>query len=283
MRLLVFGKTGQIAKELSRHCPSDIAVRHLDRAEADLSDPGMCRDAVLAADADAVINLAAYTLVDQAEVDEKAATIINAEAPGVVAEACAEVGIPLLHMSTDYVFDGSGSNPFAPNHMTSPLSAYGRSKLAGEEAIRASGARHLILRTSWVFSAHGQNFLTTMQALGKSHDVINVVADQIGGPTPAQDIAKALFVAARAMVDGHKGGTHHFAGLPDTSWADFARVIMKEADLTYEVRDIASSEYQGTVIRPLNSRLDCTSFTQAFGVNRPDWRFALNEIIAEQK
>jgi dTDP-4-dehydrorhamnose reductase len=282
MRILIFGKTGQVATELARNCPAGISCRFLARTDADLADPTQCEAVVLAADADAVINAAAFTAVDAAQTDEQTATIINGQAPGAMARACAQKGIPFLHVSTDYVFDGSGTAPFAPDHTTRPLSAYGRSKLAGEDEIRNSGARHLIMRTSWVFSAHGQNFFKTMQRLGKSRETINVVADQIGGPTAAHDIAKALFIATKSMVDGHKGGTHHFSGQPNTSWADFARAIMKGSGLPCKVRDIPSSDFPSVSNRPPNSRLDCNSLTKLFKISQPDWRQSLREILTEQ-
>jgi dTDP-4-dehydrorhamnose reductase len=282
MRILIFGKTGQVATELARNCPTDISCRFLPRAEADLSAPEQCKDAVLAAEADVVINAAAFTAVDAAETDEKTATIVNGQAPGAIATACAQKGIPFLHISTDYVFDGSGTSPFAPDHATAPLSAYGRSKLAGENAIRMSDARHLILRTSWVFSAHGQNFFKTMQRLGASHETISVVADQVGGPTAAHEIAKALFSAATSMAKGHNGGTYHFSGHPNVSWAGFARVIMKSSGLHCRVHDIPSSEFPSIANRPLNSRLDCSSLTEMYKIGQPDWRQSLNEILADQ-
>lgn len=279
MKLLVFGKTGQVARELARHCPPDCSIRFLDRHQADLSDPAACKDAIMQADVDAVINAAAWTAVDDAEPHEELATVVNGAAPGEMAAACAQKYTPFIHISTDYVFDGTGSMPFTPDHPTGPLSAYGRSKLAGETAIRATDAHHLILRTSWVFSGHGRNFVTTMLRLGLERDALDVVSDQIGGPTPASDIARALFAVARNMVAGKPGGTHHFSGAPDVSWATFARQIMTEAALDCTVRNIASSEYPTAAPRPLNSRLDCRSFSRAFGIDQPDWRLALKEII----
>jgi dTDP-4-dehydrorhamnose reductase len=189
--------------------------------------------------------------------------------------------VPFLHVSTDYVFDGKGDAPFSADHPTAPVNAYGRSKLAGEVAIRASDARHLILRTSWVVSAHGQNFVKAMLRLGADRASLNVVADQIGGPTPAAAIADALFSAATALCDKADGGTQHFAGSPDTSWADFARAIMAEAGLPCTIQDIQSSAYPTPAARPMNSRLDCSSLTQIFGIPRPDWRQGLSDIIKE--
>jgi dTDP-4-dehydrorhamnose reductase len=161
------------------------------------------------------------------------------------------------------------------------LGAYGRSKLAGEQGVRAAAGPHLILRTSWVVSAHGANFVKTMLRLGAERESLNVVADQIGGPTPAAAIANALLTAAKAMSQGAQGGTHHFSGSPDTSWADFARAIMATANLPCQIRDIPSSEYPTPAKRPLNSRLDCSALTSAFGIPRPDWREGLKAIVKE--
>lgn len=281
MKVLVFGQTGQVARELARRMPPDVTARFLGRDLANLSDPPACAAAVLATDANVVINAAAWTAVDQAETEETAATMVNADAPGAMAQACAARGLPFVHISTDYVFDGSGDAAFAVNHPTAPLGAYGRSKLAGEKAVRASGARHVILRTSWVVSAHGVNFVKTMLRLGATRDSLNVVADQIGGPTPAADIADALYLIARALHHGAPGGTQHFAGAPDTSWAEFAREIMKRAGLACAVQDIPSADYPTPAKRPMNSRLNCTALAQDFAILRPDWRMGLDQILQE--
>ena len=231
MKLLVFGQSGQVARELARRLPADMTATFLGRDRSDLSDPAACGAAIAAHQADAVINAAAWTAVDKAESEEAAALVINGDAPGAMARACVAKGMPFLHISTDYVFDGKGTAPFTPADPVAPQNAYGRSKLAGEIAVRDSGARHVILRTSWVVSAHGANFVKTMLRLGAERDSLNVVADQIGAPTPAAAIAQALLTAARALQDGAAGGTYHFAGAPDTSWADFARAIMAGAGL----------------------------------------------------
>lgn len=281
MRLLVFGKTGQVAQELARRAPDDIAARFLSRDEADLSDPDACARMISQADFDAVINAAAWTAVDKAEAEESAATVVNGLTPGAMARACAAADLPFIHISTDYVFDGTGDVPFAPDHPTNPISAYGRTKLAGEEQIRSSGARHLILRTSWVVSAHGANFIKTMLRLGAERDALNVVADQIGGPTPAASIADALYSVAHQMLGRHSGGTYHFSGAPDASWADFARAIMTEAGLSCDITDIPTTDYPTPAQRPLNSRLDCSTLKRDFGIERPDWRHGLTYILRD--
>ena len=278
MRLLIFGKTGQVARELQRLAPD---ATFMGRNEADLLNPAACARAITATDASAVINAAAWTAVDKAETEEAAATVVNGEAPAAMARAAAAKGIPFLHISTDYVFDGAGDQPFTPDYHTAPQNAYGRSKLAGEQGVRAAGGPHLILRTSWVVSAHGANFVKTMLRLGAERETLNVVADQIGGPTPAAAIADALLTAAKSMIQGAPGGTHHFSGSPDTSWAGFARAIMTEANLPCQINDIPTTEYPTPAKRPLNSRLDCSAFTSAFGIPRPDWRLGLKAIVKE--
>ena len=281
MKLLVFGQTGQVAQELARRVPPGVQAVFLSREQADLANPAACAAVIMAADVAAVINAAAWTAVDKAEADEADATVVNGDAPAAMARACAARGLPFVHISSDYVFDGAGDQPFGVDHPTGPLGAYGRSKLAGEIGVRAAGGPHVILRTSWVFSAQGANFVKTMLRLGADHDSLNVVADQIGGPTPAAAIADAVFVAARAMVGGAVGGTYHFAGAPDVSWAGFARQIMQRAGLACAVTDIPTEAYPTPAKRPLNSRLDCNSFQRDFGVMRPDWRAGLGDIIQE--
>ena len=264
---------------MARRLPKGVSAQFLSRDQADLFDPAACAAAI--GGCDAVINAAAYTAVDKAEADEAAALVVNATAPTAIAARCAALDIPFLHLSTDYVFDGAGTLPFATNHPTGPRNAYGRTKLAGEQGIRAASGRHVILRTSWVVSAHGNNFVKTMLRLGGTRDSLTVVADQIGGPTPAADIADALLVAAKAMVDGAHGGTHHFAGAPDVSWAGFARTIMAQAGLVCQITNISTSAYPTPAARPLNSRLDCSAFEAEFGVKRPDLRLGLAAILQE--
>lgn len=275
--ILVFGRTGQVASELQRLAD----VTALGRDQADLADPTACAAAIRALRPEAVINAAAWTAVDKAEAEEAAATVINADAPGAMARECAALSIPFVHLSTDYVFDGSGTNPWKPDDPTGPLGAYGRSKLKGEEAVRAAGGTHVILRTSWVFSAHGANFVKTMLRLGAERPSLRVVADQVGRPTPATDIAAAcLTIAARLQDDPALSGTHHFSGAPDVSWADFARAIIAGAGLAAEVEDITTTDYPTPARRPGNSRLDCTALERDFGITRPDWRKGLAEVLA---
>lgn len=276
--LLVFGSTGQVATELKHLAPGAI---FLGRDRADLTDPAACVAAICTHLPGAVINAAAWTAVDKAESEEEAATLVNGTAPAAMARACADLGIPFVQISTDYVFDGEGTAPFAPNHPTVPLGAYGRSKLAGEEGVRAAGGTHAILRTSWVFSAHGNNFLKTMLRLGRERVSLTVVADQIGGPTPARAIAEAcLTIVEQLLADSTKTGTYHFSGAPDASWADFAREIMAQAGLTCTVTDIPTSAYPTPAKRPANSRMDCGSLV-TFGLSRPDWKAATQDTLKE--
>lgn len=280
MTVLVFGRTGQVATELARQ--ADVVA--LGRDRADLSDPEACAAAIRAHRPEAVINAAAYTAVDRAEEEEDLATRINGVAPAAMAGACADLGIPFVHISTDYVFDGAGEAPWRPDAPTAPLGAYGRSKLAGEEGVRAAEGAHVILRTSWVVSAHGANFVKTMLRVGPQRGSLRVVDDQWGGPTPAADIAAAcLKIATDLAADPVRTGTYHFSGAPDTTWARFARAIFEAADLDVAVEAIPSSEYPTAARRPLNSRLDCTSTALAFGLDRPDWSKGLAAIISDLK
>lgn len=278
MTILVFGKTGQLAQELAVYD----GVICLGRDQADLSHPAACAAAIRQAAPQAVINAAAYTAVDKAEEEEALANVINGAAPGAMAAACAETGIPFVTVSTDYVFDGSGEAPWQPGDATAPLNAYGRSKLAGEEMVRAAGGAYAILRTSWVVSAHGTNFVKTMLRLGKERERLTIVADQTGAPTPARDIAAACLEIARQLAeDPGKSGTYHFAGQPETSWADFARGIFARARVDCAVEDIPTSAYPTPAARPLNSRLGCTSLETVFNIPQPDWRPGLDQILKD--
>ena len=279
MDLLVFGQSGQVAQELARLAPQ---ARFLARAEADLSDPEACAAAIRASGCAAVLNAAAHTAVDRAESEPELAHRINAEAPAAMARACADLGLPFLSISTDYVFDGSGARPWAETDPTGPLGVYGASKLAGERGIASAGGQWAVLRTSWVFSAHGANFVRTMLRLGRERDELRVVADQHGGPTPAESIARACLTMLEAMrADPAKGGLYHFAGTPDTTWADFARAIMAGAGLGCRIIDIPTSDYPTPARRPANSRLDCAAILRDFGISRPDWQAGLAKVLQE--
>lgn len=278
MKLLVFGRTGQVATELQRLAPS---ATFLGRDTADLTDPAACAAHITNGTWDAVINAAAYTAVDKAETDEETALAVNGAAPTALARACATARIPFVHISTDYVFDGSGTAPMRPTDTTGPLGAYGRTKLAGEQGVTAAGGPHAILRTSWVFSAHGGNFVKTMLRLGAERDALTIVADQVGGPTPAADIAAACLTLAQSLADGKPSGTYHFAGGPDVSWADFARAIFERAPLDCTVTDIPTTAFPTPAARPANSRLECSDITRDHGIPRPDWHNGLDRVLTK--
>lgn len=277
MTILVFGKTGQVATELQRR--ADVIA--LGRDQADLSDPEACAAAIREHKPTAVINAAAYTAVDKAETDEDMALAVNGLAPKSMAEACSDLGIPLVHISTDYVFNGSGTRPWTPEDTPAPLGAYGRTKRAGEDYIQAANGVYAILRTSWVFSAHGNNFVKTMLRLGADRDALSIVADQIGGPTSAADIAEAcLSIADQLITHPERRGLYHFAGAPNVSWADFAREIFRQAQLTVDVTDIPSSEFPTPAQRPENSRMDCSTLNN-FGMSNPQWEQSLALVLKE--
>lgn len=280
MRLLVFGETGQVARELIRRAPADVHITTLNRDRADLMDPDACAAAVRESEVDAIINAAAWTAVDLAETEEAAATVVNGDAPTVMAGAAVERGVPFLHISTDYVFDGAGNTPFAPDHTTDPIGAYGRSKLKGEEGIRSFGGAHLILRTSWVFSAHGSNFVKTMLRLGADRDSLTVVADQIGVP-PRRCYRRRP--NQRRTRDGGRSPRRHasLCGCPGYQLGGFRPRNFKETGLSCCVSNVSSRDYPSPVRRPLNSRLDCSSFSAAFSIERPDWRAGLSDIFKD--
>ena len=281
MKILMFGQTGQVATEILRRA-GDVEVEALNRAAADQTDPAACAALVAATDADIILNAAAYTAVDKAEEDEATAAIVNGETPTALAHAAAARAIPFLHVSTDYVFDGSGETPWREDDKTAPLGAYGWTKLAGETGVTAAGGPHAILRTSWVFSAHGGNFVKTMLRLGAERDALSIVDDQIGGPTAAGDIAEALLTMARAFHAGQgASGVYHFAGAPAVSWRVFAEAIFAEAALTVAVAPIPTEDYPTPAKRPLNSRLDCAKIRAEYGIDQPDWRTSLKQVIGE--
>jgi len=276
--MLVFGKTGQVAMELQRLG----GVTTLGRGDADLSDPAACAAAIRRHAPKAVINAAAYTDVDRAEGEEALATTVNGDAPTEMARACLELGIPFVHISTDYVFDGGGDAPWRPSDQAVPQNAYGRGKLAGEIRIRDSGAVHAILRSGWVVSARGNNLVKTMLCLSDTRDELSIVDDQIGGPTPARDIAAAcLTVAEQLKRDPTKSGTYHFSGAPDISWADFAIKIFCEAGRPVTVTPKPTRKYPTPAKRPQNSRMECRETEQTFAIPRPDWRVGLRDILNE--
>ena len=277
--ILVFGKTGQVAKEL-QNFGSDVLA--LGRDMADLSNPITCKAVIKKLAPKVVINAAAYTSVEKSEENEDLATIINGHAPFIIAQTCAEINIPLVHISSDYVFEGSGELPWKPWDKTIPQNAYGRSKLVGEKGILSSGANYVILRTSWVISAHGNNFVKNMLHLSNSHDTLNIVGDQIGGPTPASCIASAcLIIAKQIQQDPLKSGIYHYSGKPNVSWAELATKIFTGVGQFINVNPIKTSEYSTIAKRPLNSQLDCSTTISTFGIEQPDWHMELKNILKD--
>jgi dTDP-4-dehydrorhamnose reductase len=284
MHILIFGTTGQLARELARRAPDGVTLTQLGRETADLTDPAACAEAVRSATADLVINAAAYTAVDLAETETALANTVNGDSPGAMAHAAAKRGLPFLHVSTDYVFDGAGGRPWREDDPVAPLGAYGASKLKGEQLVTEAGGQSVILRTAWVFSAHGKNFVRTMLRLGADRDALSVVDDQQGGPTAAADIADALFVIARAFAEGRgTPGIFHFAGAPTVTWADFAEAIFAASSLPRKpvVNRIPTSAYPTPAKRPANSALDCSRILETYGISQPDWRKSLSDVIGE--
>jgi len=285
MRILVTGRDGQVARSLSERAPGDVELIFASRPDLDLADLTTVATAVARVKPDLVISAAAYTAVDMAEDEPDLAMRINGEAPGVLARACREIGAPIVHLSTDYVFDGKLERPYKEDDPVSPIGAYSRSKLAGEQAVRASGANHVILRTAWVYSPFGNNFVKTMLRLAGERDALTVVGDQIGCPTSAHDIADAVLMAAKAWRAGEAGfnETYHFAGSGETSWAGLAREVLQVSRSNggpwADVTDIATADWPTKAARPSNSRLDCTKFQQAFGHAPPHWRASVEQVV----
>lgn len=275
--ILVFGKKGQVARAIKCLEPLTQCV---SRTQVNLAVTGRARDHILREQPVAVINAAAYTAVDRAESEPEAAFRLNAAAPGEMAQACRELDIPLVHLSSDYVFDGSGSAPRRPDEPTGPVNVYGQSKLAGEQQVVEAGGRFIILRTSWVFSGTGTNFVKRMLQLSTVRDELTVVADQVGGPTPAIAIAQASLRAAELLrTRPELSGIYHLSGQPDVSWAEFGRTIMQLANRSTRIVDVATREYPNAAKRPLNSRLDCSDTAAKLGIERPEWYPAVQQII----
>ncbi len=292
-RILVLGATGQVGRALPGALGSLGEVIALDRKGADLSEPASLPAVVEAHHPDAIVNAAAYTAVDRAESEAELAMRVNGAAPGVLAEVAAARGIPLVHYSTDYVFDGTKSGAYREDDPTAPVSSYGRSKLAGETGIGAVGGRHLILRTSWVYASAGANFIRTMLRLAGAQEKLRVVADQVGAPTGAALIAQITAQVLGAMFDAPTGdprwGVYHLAAGGETSWHGYARhLIARARELGFPlvatpdgVEAIATSDYPTPARRPANSRLDTSHLRTTFGVALPDWREGVDEVLAQ--
>lgn len=288
MKILITGQHGQVSQALQQqlHDLGELIV--LGRDQLDLANPEQIRQQIRAQRPHLIINAAAHTAVDLAESEPDAAFAINAIAPGVLAEEAKALGIPLIHYSTDYVFDGSKPAPYTEADPPNPLSIYGQSKLAGERAIAAVGGEYLILRTSWVYSNHGKNFLLTMQRLLQEKPQMRIVADQIGAPTWAGTITASTRALIERWQAGKPGqwGIYHLTAQGETSWFGFAEAIghqlRAQGKACAELEAIASSAYPTPAKRPLNSRLDCSHLQQQWHVSQPQWQDALRECLAQQ-
>ena len=292
VKILITGKNGQVGFELQRSLAVLGEVIAVDRSDCDLSDPAAIRELVQRIRPDIIVNPAAHTAVDKAESEVELATALNTTAPQVLAEEAAKLGALLAHYSTDYVFDGTKEGAYLESDTTNPQSVYGKTKLAGEAAIRASGCRHLIFRTSWVFGAHGANFLKTMLRLMQQRDSLSVVADQIGAPTSASLIAD---VTAQIMAQYLRSpdqaqfdfGTFHLVAHGETSWHGYASLINTIANLqgytlkvaSKDLKAIPATDYPVPAPRPANSRLNTQKLQDTFGVHLPDWTVGVQQVM----
>lgn len=284
-KILVIGEHGQVARELAKlGPPAGFELAFAGRDRFDLDDPG--RTVADAAPA-AVINAAAYTAVDKAESEPEAAFRLNRDAPGALARACAERGVPFVHFSTDYVFDGTKPEPYVESDPIAPLGVYGESKAEGEALVRAAGGLGGIIRTSWVYSAYGANFVKTMLRLAETREEIGVVADQLGRPTWAEDCARGALRLTQALLEGRVDGgqVFHLSGAGDAVWADFAEAIFElsagRGGTRPRVRRISTADYPTPARRPANSRLDCARITAALDLPMRPWRESLKACLSE--
>jgi dTDP-4-dehydrorhamnose reductase len=294
MKVLLFGKGGQVGWELQRSLAplGELVALDFDSTDfhADFTRPAQLADTVRALRPDVIVNAAAHTAVDKAESEPALAATLNAEAPRVLAREAAALGALLVHYSTDYVFDGSGDAPRDETASTGPLSVYGRTKLDGENHIRASGCAHLILRTSWVYAARGGNFARTMIKLACERDALSVIDDQFGAPTGAELLADVTAHAVRVCrADASLGGTYHCVAGGQTHWFDYARFVIEWARANGlpvrvapgEIRPVPTSGYPTPAARPLNSRLDTRKLREAFGLELPHWRTGVERMLRE--
>ena len=297
MNILLLGASGQLGHQLSTELLALGPVKALTRAQADLSNPVNLRDALQTTTAlfvpDVIVNAAAYTAVDKAETDTAQAMAVNAQSVGVLAEFAQTVGACLVHYSTDYVFDGSGTQPWAEDDVVAPMSVYGQTKYFGEQAIAKTCQKHLVLRTSWVVGSHGGNFLKTMLHLAKERDSLRVVADQVGVPTSTQLLADTTVALLRAMegssAEDARWGVYHLAPAGETTWHGYAQHVVagalaRGAKLKAGVNDvhpISTAEYPLPAPRPLNSRLNTEKIQRIFGLSLPSWQSGVDAILDE--
>jgi len=287
MKILIPGAGGQIGHELCRAAwPAGTRLVPSDYADLDIASPDAVAAAIVRECPDLVVNAAAYTAVDRAESDAEAAFIANRDGPAVLAAACRAAAIPLVHISTDYVFDGAKGGPYSEDDPVNPLGVYGASKAAGDRAVREALPEHVILRTAWVYGAHGHNFVRTMLRLAADRPSLRVVADQTGAPTAAADIAAAIVRIAAAIEAGNGvWGTFHFTNAGAVSWHGFAEAIFALAapwrGPPPEIAAIATADYPTPARRPVNSLLDCGKIAAAYGIVARPWRAALADIVGE--
>jgi dTDP-4-dehydrorhamnose reductase len=288
MRIIVIGQQGQVARALAERASAQGATTVLlGRPKLDLADPSGIEDILRETGGDLIVNAAAYTAVDQAEKEPELAQAINGIGPGVVAGAAAAMAIPVIHISTDYVFDGTLDRPYRESDPVNPLGVYGSSKLMGEQAVASEAEDHVILRTAWVYSPFGKNFVKTMLRLGAEREELGIVGDQVGSPTSALDIADGILGIGRKLLDNPEDrnlrGLFHMAGTGTASWAEFAsEIFASSARLggpNAKVRSITTAEYPTPAKRPANSRLDCTKLADAYGIALPPWQKSLSECV----
>ena len=289
-KFLITGAKGQVGHCLTQQLTSKAEILAVDRDELDITDQSAVKKIVETFKPDVIINAAAHTAVDRAESEVELSEAINVKGPQYLAEAANEIGAVILHISTDYVFEGTGTGEYKEDDQTNPQGVYGRTKLAGEIAVQQANPSSIILRTAWVFGEHGHNFVKTMLRLAKDRDSLGIVGDQFGGPTYAGDIAKALIEIANQILAGKENafGVYHFTGKPYVSWYEFAKAIFVEAESqnilkkSPLVNSIATSDYPTPAKRPANSRLDLTKIKQVFNIEPSDWQKALKNIKAYQ-
>lgn len=277
MTRLVFGGEGQLGRALATHD----GVVALGRQQCDITDKAQIAKAISQFRPSVIINAAAYTAVDRAEDEVETAHLINAMAPGFVAEEAAAAGVPVIHVSTDCVFNGHSDSPYNEDDPPDPINVYGASKLEGERAVLSASPSNLVIRVSWLFSATGTNFIHVVLKLAEKLDELRIVSDQVGGPTFAPHLAQDLLEIA-TRLDG-KGGVYHYCGAPFVSRADFARAVLSLAGIDKAVREIPTSEFPTPAERPLNSRLDCKKIEEKFGLLQPDWREGVVSVLNELK
>jgi dTDP-4-dehydrorhamnose reductase len=290
-KILLTGIRGQVGRSLQQPLSALGEVIAVDRQQLDLTDRDAIRRVIREVSPDLIVHPAAYTAVDRAEAEPDLAFAINAVAPGVIAEEASRVGAVLIHYSTDYVYDGHKSAPYVESDKTDPLSVYGKSKLAGEDAIRAVGLPHLIIRTSWVYGPYGKNFMKTIIRLATERDALRIVADQFGAPTSSLSIAEATAVAISRWQD-ELSGTYHLTNAGRISWHGFAQAILADYEAlqtdrgwpvsrvkSEEIGAITTADYPTPATRPTNSCLDGSKLKQAFGIDMPDWRVALERVM----